>query len=475
MKNVIRFTRIRWIMIGISLAVLVGFNLYTVFVHKKLNMGIDFAGGMTTQIQIAPTAFSIGYTGDRKADMVVNSSGITLEVDKGEKIDDFSFLFDTYNTVSSLVSDLQKVEGITASVIGYGDADPNRILPVDRQENLVPGYTFNAKIRLAQANEIFAKIEDVRSLLSSMQTPSVQNIGDPVNQEFFIKVQQSFLTENAATLGAASSAGTSTDERSVIDAAEKRMIELLSSKYKADNIVIKATEFIGPSFSKELLTGAILAVIIGIMLVLIYVTFRFKFDFGLGGIAALVHDVAMMITFIGVFQWEWNSTMIAAVLTVIGYSINDTIVVYDRIRENMRLIHEENLEMIIDTSVTQTLGRTIMTSLTVFMAVIPIAIFTSGTIKEFAQSMIVGLISGSYSTIFIASPIVLSYRNFFSKRKKAKMESTFGHKAHDKAVAQGGSDLGESNEEATGTDTAKPQATGTTPFVSTRFQKKKKK
>jgi preprotein translocase subunit SecF len=461
--------------------VIVGLNLYTLFVHKKFNMGIDFAGGMTTQIQIAPTAFTIGYTGERKADLLIDGSGLTLKVDKGEKVEDFSFKFETYDTVRALVSDLLKVEGITVNILNYADARADRILAVDHQETLVKGYVFTTNIRLAQPAEIFANIADVRLLLEPMQKPSVQNIGDPINQEFFIKLQQSELTSTQAN-ATGEGAGTSEDEKSVIDTAEKKIKELLSTKFDSLSIIVKATEFIGPSFSQELLQGAIVAVFIGILLVLIYVTFRFKFDFGLGGIIALIHDVLVMIACIGLFQWEWNSTMIAAVLTIIGYSINDTIVIYDRIRENERLIHEQSMEMIINTSITQTLGRTIMTSLTVFIAVIPIAIFTSGTIQEFAKSMIVGVISGSYSTIFIASPIVLSYRNFFAKRKKAKLESTFGQKP-DKAekimerpdTIVTGAEVSDAEVVNSG-DAANPQVQGNTPgFTGGRFHKKKKK
>ena len=135
---------------------------------------------------------------------------------------------------------------------------------------------------------------------------------------------------------------------------------------------------------------------------------------------ALFHDVLIMLGFIGTFQLEVNTTTIAAVLTIIGYSLNDTIVVFDRIRENTGLLKGEKFSRIIDISITQSLSRTIITSLTTLIAVLALYFFGTGPIKDFALNLIVGIIAGTYSSIFIASPILLGWINAGKKRELKK-------------------------------------------------------
>lgn len=168
-----------------------------------------------------------------------------------------------------------------------------------------------------------------------------------------------------------------------------------------------AFETIGPTVGKELATQAVIAVLLAFVGIMIYVSFRFEWRFGLASLTALFHDVAMMVAAYAVFQTPVNSTFIAAVLTIIGYSINDTIVIFDKIRENLKLEHSRKIDYdkLVNESVTQTLARSINTSLTTLLTIFSLYFLGVPAIKEFAFPMIIGVISGCYSTIFIASPL----------------------------------------------------------------------
>jgi preprotein translocase subunit SecF len=145
-------------------------------------------------------------------------------------------------------------------------------------------------------------------------------------------------------------------------------------------------------------------------------------------ISALVHDVAVMIGVIGTFQIEVNTATIAAVLTIIGYSLNDTIVIFDRIRENQNLLREKDFERVVNISITQSLGRTLITSLTTLLAVVAIYIFGTGVIKIFALNLIIGVVVGTYSSIFIASPILLKWVSTVKKRNVDAAEKKYSVK-----------------------------------------------
>ncbi len=195
------------------------------------------------------------------------------------------------------------------------------------------------------------------------------------------------------------------------NAKRAEIIKAFSDKYaiKATNI---AFETIGPTVGKELSMQALIAVLLAFAGIMIYVSFRFEWKFGLAAIAALVHDTAMMVAAYAVFQIPVNSTFIAAILTIIGYSINDTIVIFDRIRENLK--HEHNkktdYDVLVNTSVTQTLARSINTSVTTLLTIFALYFLGVPAIKEFAFPMIIGIISGCYSTIFVASPLWVIFR-----------------------------------------------------------------
>ncbi len=166
------------------------------------------------------------------------------------------------------------------------------------------------------------------------------------------------------------------------------------------------SEKVGATVGKELLNSAILALVIGSLLIVAYISFRFELKFALGGVIALVHDIIIAIGVIALLGYEINSSFIAAILTILGYSINDTIVVYDRIRENLKRHKALSLENIIDNSVNDVMTRSLNTSFTTLLAVLAVLIFGGDTLKSFMVTLLVGIGVGTYSSIFVASPIV---------------------------------------------------------------------
>jgi preprotein translocase subunit SecF len=194
-----------------------------------------------------------------------------------------------------------------------------------------------------------------------------------------------------------------------------------TTAFGAGSYEIRRIEMVGPKVGKDLTRKAILAIIFSWLGILVYVGVRFEFRYALGGIIALVHDVLVTITFLSLFGKEFDLNIVAALLTIVGYSINDTIVIFDRIRENARKNIKQSLNDIINASVNQTLSRTILTSLTVLIVLLVLFFFGGQVIHDFAFALIIGTISGIYSTVFIASPIVLLFEKIRPsglKRKK---------------------------------------------------------
>ncbi|GFO75522.1 preprotein translocase subunit SecF [Bathymodiolus platifrons methanotrophic gill symbiont] len=170
---------------------------------------------------------------------------------------------------------------------------------------------------------------------------------------------------------------------------------------------LRRVEFVGPQVGDELTEDGGLALLYSMFGILIYVAWRFEYKFALGSVAALAHDVMITLGFFSIFQLEFDLTVLAAVLAVIGYSLNDTIVVYDRIRENFRMLRKGSPEQVMNTSLNQTLSRTLMTSLTTLLVLVALALLGGEIIHNFAVALIIGVVIGTYSSIFVASPLVL--------------------------------------------------------------------
>ena len=225
-----------------------------------------------------------------------------------------------------------------------------------------------------------AGIEDVRASLSGIGGVSVKKLGSAADS-FQIRA------------GVAESEG-------------GKITQALVNKYGEGNVDVLKTDFIGSSMSSSLARQSIFLLLGTMLLIWLYATIRFHWDFAFGAIVALLHDICIMFTFITWSQIEFSTTTLAAVLTIVGYSINATVVILDRVRYNLPLMEVKTFKDLLDQSLSDTLARSIITTVTTLFAVMALYLFTTGSIKDFALAMTVGLLSGCYSSIFISSGFI---------------------------------------------------------------------
>lgn len=262
------------------------------------------------------------------------------------------------------------------------------------------GVDFQAGLSLrVEIDAPDADIESVRNAVSEIDGTQVQTVGDEEEQQFIVRVRDAGEIDSFSTV------------------MSERVLSALGAQFGSGSVTELENTFVGPRFSEELTRNTILLTTLALGLILVYIWFRFQLGYAAASIAALIHDVAFMLVFIGTFQVEVSTATIAAILTIIGYSLNDTIVIFDRIRENERLMRESGFETIINASITQSLSRTLITSVTTLLAVAAIYVFATGGVQTFALNLIVGVIVGTYSSVFIASPALLGWRRASRKRR----------------------------------------------------------
>lgn len=197
------------------------------------------------------------------------------------------------------------------------------------------------------------------------------------------------------------------------------LIKSKLEKYFPDNPPrLDREEMVGPSVSRNLQWKALWVILLGMVAILIYVSFRFTFRFGVGAVIALFHDVLITIGILSIMGKEFTIPIVAAILTIVGYSINDTIVISDRIRENLKRIRRETFGEIINLSINQTLSRTIITSLTTFVALLALFLFGGKVIHDFSFALLIGIVVGTYSSVFVVAPIVYEWETKSPTRKR---------------------------------------------------------
>jgi preprotein translocase subunit SecF len=242
---------------------------------------------------------------------------------------------------------------------------------------------------------------DIRRALKDMgvQTGSVQSIGAERDNEFLLNFE------------------TTQDD---LEQFSEKIREQFVATFGKDSFEIRRAEIVGPKVGKDLREKALLAVGLSCIGMLIYIWFRFEFRFGLGAIVGLIHDVLITMGALSLTNTPIDLPVVAALLTIVGYSVNDTIIVCDRIRENMPKMTREKLGTIINISVNQTLSRTILTAGTTIMAIIALYIFGGTVIHDFAFTILVGVITGTYSSIYVACPVVIFWEKIFAPKKKGR-------------------------------------------------------
>jgi preprotein translocase SecF subunit len=234
-----------------------------------------------------------------------------------------------------------------------------------------------------QTKERPANLADIRSKVSHLDIGEVQI--------------QEFGADNAVLIRIASQPTEQLQQESI--AKVKQVL--------GDTVEYRRVEIVGPTISGELIASGTIAVVVAMLGILIYVWFRFEWQFGVAAIASLIHDVTGTIGLYALLQLEFNVSSIAALLTIIGYSLNDKVVIFDRVRENLRKYKRMPLVELLDLSINETLSRTVLTHVTTFLAMLPFLFFGGEAIYGFALAMCFGIVIGVYSSIFVASPLQL--------------------------------------------------------------------
>ena len=390
MKRVIRFSRFFIPALIISAVILISgmYRLFTV----GINFGIDFKPGLMQDVKIAETAFTLKYTGTSSVSIDTSAQGLDLIVSGlGSEKTTHHFGYVQYKTAGELTKALDAIPGIDASLkipanTPVIDLFTSSSVSRSLSSNLTPVY-------IADTKQVHS-IEDVRAALQSISDIAVKSIGAASDNSFQIRM------------------GDDGSDPEMSKKTQAFIYSLLGERFGSDKVAVIKTDFVASQFSKTLVLQSIILVLATLALIWLYATIRFKWDFALGAVLGIIHDALIMVTVLAWTQMEFNSITIAAILTIVGYSINATVVVLDRIRENIRLVKTKNFVDIINLSQTESFSRTIITTLTTMLAVLALYIFTSGSMKDFAFALLVGMVSGAYSSIFISSAFIA-----FTRRK----------------------------------------------------------
>lgn len=251
-------------------------------------------------------------------------------------------------------------------------------LGVDFAGGTLVQLKFQQRVSIPQIRETFANLGFGESV--------IQDFGQEGSNEYLVRLEKTSI--ELGNLG-------------------DKIKTALSQKFGSGRFEVRRIESVGPKVGSELRQRATLAVVIATIMMGIYIWFRFELRFGLGAVIALIHDVLVTIGALMLARYEFDLTIVAALLTIVGFSVNDTVIVCDRVRENMRKSRRESLETLINTSINETLSRTIITTGTAMLVLLALFVLGGAVIRPFAYALLVGFFSGVYSTIFIASPVIL--------------------------------------------------------------------
>jgi preprotein translocase subunit SecF len=380
-------------------------------VKGGFNLGVDFQAGLIQEVQFAPSAFSLTWSGQGNASVSFDRSNMYVVISgAGIEAVTHTFPYTQYASIGALTGALLSVEGVSVTTMAPQDAQSVWLVQSTQGNPLLGADPYVVHYLPAGSPEI--PIEDVRTSLQSLGTVSVQVLGERAERRFMIRMEDSEI------------------EGEGIPA--ERIISTLERTFGAGGVAVTRSDYVGSRFSKQLTDQVGILMTLTLLLILIYASIRFKPAFALGAVLAIAHDALIMVAFIAWSRMEFNTTTIAAILTILGYSINDTIVIFDRIRENRRIYPEDPFLTVLNRSLTESLSRTIITTVTTLLAVFALFIFTTGSMKDFALCLIIGMISGVYSTIFIASGFV-HFWDKTAKKQAAKKRFPAGVPAAAKA------------------------------------------
>jgi len=366
----------KWPFIGLSLALTVA-GLISLAVKGGPRYGIDFRGG---------ALITVSFANRPPVDKVRAALSSKLRVE------------------------VQEVSGYPEDIIGI-DAREDAALQSARQTVISSldaafGVPANGKYNVNSGGEA-ALADHLREPLASASVAlSDQQLQSLASAILDYRKQHNGLIKNL-------------DELRSVPGVTPQVLTVLKAQTYADSVAIVGTESVGPKIGSELQRKAILAVLYALGGMLVYIAFRFEWIYGAAAVIAVFHDTIITIGLFSLFNKEITLTVVAALLTLVGYSMNDTIVTFDRIRENLKILRREQLEPLINKSVNQTLSRTVLTSGLTLLTALALLVFGGQVLNGFAFGLTCGIIVGTYSSVFVASPILIFWHNFLEGRKRS--------------------------------------------------------
>lgn len=403
MKKMIKFSRFFVPAVIISL-VLIAAGIVSLCT-QSINFGIDFKPGLIEEVRVAPTAMTVSYNGVANVEIQTNAQGVYFVV-SGAGADNRTetFRYIDYPTVGDMVAAMSKVEGITAEAVASASTTAEGFFESSSQSAVLSSEKF--RLYYSEQNPEVVSVETVRDLFANDSSYSVKQSGEVSRNTYQIR------------------AGDDGSDKEISKKIQDEILNRFVRKFGEENVAVIKTDFVGSQFSSSLASKAIILVIGTMLLIWLYATIRFKWDFALAAIIALLHDSLIIVSFISWTQMEFTSTTIAAILTIIGYSINATVVIFDRVRENIRTIKTSSFTDILNVSLSDTLSRSLITTITTLLAVISLFLFTTGSMRDFALALFVGLLSGLYSSIFITGAFTsLTRRNWKPSDEEKKTQT----------------------------------------------------
>ncbi|MDX9827408.1 MAG: protein translocase subunit SecF [Spirochaetia bacterium] len=403
MKRVIRFSRF-FVPAFILSGVLILISIFG-YIGKGFNLGVDFQAGINQTVQLAYPVGSVGYSGKGNAELRITDDAFTL-VFSGAEIEQRTVVlsYQNYGTIKDLAQALSAEAGVEVSIDSAQEAKSSALLlPTSQGNTLISQNTIKLHRAASGEGEYFATIDQVREAITGLGKVSVQTLKPESSQRYLIRIEDSGEDPNFSAT------------------ARKSLVSGLESAFGKDRVVVLKTDFVGARYSQGLSRTSLMLVGATLVLIFLYSLVRFKSGYALGAVLAIAQDAIIMVGFIVWTRMEFSSMTIAAILTILGYSVNDTIVQFDRIREQRKLRPNDKFIDVIDSALTMTLGRTIITTVTTMLAVLSLFFFTTGSMKDFALALFVGMVSGTYSTIYIASGFVAWWYTSNRKKKEPKI------------------------------------------------------
>lgn len=359
------------------------------FCVKGINLGLDFRPGLIEEVRVANPVAEISYKGPAKVTLDLSAGQMDIIISgTGADNETRSFNFAVLKTVGELANEVNKIADVTMDVKNSSYDSTKLFLnsAVTNQLSSTPIYIYPAGTSEVTTNDIRNALGDAGG--------NIKQLGTGADASYQIRMGVS--------------------EGDAQNEIQSSINDKLFKAFGKENVAIVKTDFIGAGMSKSTSIKSIIMFIAVVGLIWLYATIRFHWDFALGSVIALIHDTLIMFTFIIWTQMEFSSTVLAAVLTIVGYSINATVVILDRVRYNLKMMPEaKTFNEILNKSLSDTFTRSVLTTVTTLFAVVSMFVFTSGSIKDFSLAMIVGLICGMYSSIFISSAFIsMSRKNW---------------------------------------------------------------